>query len=207
MAPSWKAFLRTGCSIVVGCMLGCSLVPGPAAELPLSESAGIATTAWADAPDESSGSGAAGAAGEGGSAASGAASQGGASSSSGSAASGSSLRQTASGSGSSAGASDGSAASGSSSSAAAATSSSSASSASSSSQSGGDRGYVGPWYALNKTYVVDVEERFDSTAEEQYLTSAAQTGLIIAAAVAAFLAVLSFLRAHRVKKRASKGRR
>ena len=158
--------------------------------------------AWADAPD--GGSGMAGGAADddegNGSTGSDTGAQGGASSGS-SGASGNTLRQT-SGSSSSSASTSGSAAS-----SATGSAPSGSSSAGASSQGGSDRGYVGPWYALNKTYVVDVEERFDSTAEEQYFTSAAQTGLIIGAAAAAFLAVLAFLRAHRVKKRASKGRR
>lgn len=79
-------------------------------------------------------------------------------------------------------------------------------SSSASSDSKGSRGNVGPWYALNKSYVVEVEERFDSAAEEEYLSSTAVVALGVVAAVAAVAAIALFVRANRVRARAAKHR-
>lgn len=85
--------------------------------------------------------------------------------------------------------------------------SSSAASGSSAGEAAVDRGYVGPWYALNHSYVVAVEDRFDAITDDEYATTLTRTVLIAVAAAAALLAIVAFVRAHRVQARASRRRR
>ena len=90
------------------------------------------------------------------------------------------------------------------------------SSASQSASSGGrassgatadDRGYVGPWYALNSDYVVQVEERFDAITEDEYTVSVARTALAVGAGIAALLAIVMFVRARKVQSKIRRRRR
>lgn len=67
----------------------------------------------------------------------------------------------------------------------------------------GSIGYVGPYYAIKKTYVTDIEDSFEQAAEEQYLVSIASTGLAAGAVVIAILAALCLVKASRVRARAN----
>lgn len=93
------------------------------------------------------------------------------------------------------------------SSASAAQSASTSSRAETSGDASANRGYVGPWYALNDNYVVQVEERFDSIVEDEYMATMSRTALIVVAAVAVVLAIIMFLRARSVQAKARKRRR
>ncbi len=66
----------------------------------------------------------------------------------------------------------------------------------------GSTGYVGPYYAIEKRYVTDVENGFEKAAEEQYLVSTVSTALAAVAVVAAILAAMALVKASRVRARA-----
>lgn len=67
----------------------------------------------------------------------------------------------------------------------------------------GSTGYVGPYYAIKKTYVTDIEDSFEQAAEEQNLISIASTGLAAGAVLIAILAALCLMKASRVRARAN----
>lgn len=194
-SSSKAALVRMAFAAVFGSLLAVAFAVcpiGSSAQAPVVPSLAWAAGAEA-APDDAAGDGADG--GQAGSAA--AAGQGG-SAAAGDEGSGSSTQQVSS------------TASGASSSASAQSSASSASGSASSSSDGepvADRGYVGPWYALNHNYVVAVEDRFDAITDEEYATTLTRTVLMAVAAVAAVLAIAAFVRAYRIQARAAKKRR
>ena len=67
----------------------------------------------------------------------------------------------------------------------------------------GSTGYVGPYYAIKKTYVTDIENSFEQAAEEQNLISLASTGLAAGAVLLAILAALCLVKSSRVRARAN----
>ena len=67
----------------------------------------------------------------------------------------------------------------------------------------GSTGYVGPYYAIKKTYVTDIENSFKQAAEEQNMVSMASTGLAAGAVVIAIIAALCLMKASRVRARAN----
>ena len=67
----------------------------------------------------------------------------------------------------------------------------------------GSTGYVGPYYAIKKSYVTDIENSFEQAAEEQNLVSMASTGLAAGAVLIAILAALCLMKASRVRARAN----
>ena len=67
----------------------------------------------------------------------------------------------------------------------------------------GSTGYVGPYYAIEKRFVTEIEDSFDQAAEEQYMVSMASTGLAAGAVVIAILAALCLVKASRVRARAN----
>lgn len=67
----------------------------------------------------------------------------------------------------------------------------------------GSTGYVGPYYAIEKRFVTDIEDSFEQAAEEQNLVSMASTGLAAGAVVLAVLAALCLMKASRVRARAN----
>lgn len=67
----------------------------------------------------------------------------------------------------------------------------------------GSTGYVGPYYAIQKRFVTDVESSFEKAAEEQYLVSSVSTALAALAVVAAIFAALALVKASRVRARAN----
>lgn len=67
----------------------------------------------------------------------------------------------------------------------------------------GSTGYVGPYYAIKKTYVTDIENSFEQAAEEQNLISLASTGLAAGAVLIAILAALCLVKSSRVRARAN----
>lgn len=67
----------------------------------------------------------------------------------------------------------------------------------------GSTGYVGPYYAIKKTYVTEIEDSFEQAAEEQNLISLASTGLAAGAVLLAILAALCLVKSSRVRTRAN----
>lgn len=67
----------------------------------------------------------------------------------------------------------------------------------------GTTGYVGPYYAIQKRFVTDVESNFEKAAEEQYLVSSVSTALAAFAVVAAIFAALALVKSSRVRARAN----
>lgn len=67
----------------------------------------------------------------------------------------------------------------------------------------GSSGHVGPYYAIEKRFVTEVENSFEAAAEEQYLVSTVSTGLAAVAVLAAVLAALALVKASRVRARAT----
>lgn len=67
----------------------------------------------------------------------------------------------------------------------------------------GSTGYVGPYYAIEKRFVTDIENSFEQAIKEQNMISMASTGLAAAAVVIAILAALCLVKASRVRARAN----
>lgn len=67
----------------------------------------------------------------------------------------------------------------------------------------GTTGYVGPYYAIEKRFVTDIENSFEQAAEEQNMVSMASTGLAAAAVAIAVFAALCLMKASRVRARAN----
>ena len=67
----------------------------------------------------------------------------------------------------------------------------------------GTTGYVGPYYAIEKRFVTEIEDSFEQAVEEQNMISMASTGLAAGAVVIAILAALCLVKASRVRARAN----
>lgn len=67
----------------------------------------------------------------------------------------------------------------------------------------GSTGYVGPYYAIEKRFVTDIESSFEQAAEEQYMVSVASTALAAGAVVIAIIAALCLMKSSRVRARAN----